>query len=170
MIDGMYLGMPLELNERETHQAPYFRYCAQGEFRLQKCAGCGLLRYPPGTACPWCAHAEADWVPVEGRGSVHSYMEVHHSVQPAFQPFVPYLVLLVDLDTQNGLPTPHEALRVIGNLVDGQGRLAPPDAGRRVGIGTRVRMVFTQVSSGIALPQWVRDEAAAQPAPWRYPE
>ena len=63
MIQGSYLGMPLELNERETHQVPYFRYCAEGEFRLQKCAGCGLLRYPPGTACPWCACAQAEWVP-----------------------------------------------------------------------------------------------------------
>jgi uncharacterized OB-fold protein len=170
MIEGAYLGMPLELNERETHQVPYFRYCAQGEFRLQKCAACGRLRYPPGTACPWCACPDAAWVPVEGRGSVHSYMEVHHSIQPAFQPFLPYLVLLVDLDTQKGEPTEHEALRVVGNLVDAQGGLASPELVRRVGIGTRVRMTFTQVSDGIALPQWMVDEAAAQPAPWRYPE
>lgn len=170
MIEGTYLGMPLELNERETHQVPYFRYCAHGEFRLQKCSNCGLLRYPPGTACPWCACAAAEWVQVEGRGSVHSYMEVHHSIQPAFQPFVPYLVLLVDLDVQKGIPTEHEALRVIGNLVDAHGRLAARELVRHVGIGTRVRMTFAQVSDGIALPQWTFDEAAAQPAPWRYPE
>lgn len=170
MIEGTYLGMPLELNERETHQVPYFRYCAQGEFRLQKCAGCGLLRYPPGTACPWCARAEAQWVPVEGRGSVHSYMEVHHSIQPAFRPFVPYLVLLVELDTQKAVPTEHEALRVVGNLVDAHGALAPLELVRRVGIGTRLRMVFARVSEGIALPQWTYDEVTAQPAPWRYPE
>jgi uncharacterized protein len=170
MIEGTYLGMPLELNERETHQVPYFRYCAQGEFRLQKCAGCGLLRYPPGTACPWCASAEASWVPVEGRGAVHSYMEVHHSVQPAFQQFVPYLVLLVDLDTQRGMPSEHEALRVVGNFVDSAGKLAPPELGKRVGIGTRVRMTFTQVADGLALPQWTLDESASQPVPWRYPD
>jgi len=170
VIQGSYLGMPLELNERETHQVPYFRYCAEGEFRLQKCAGCGLLRYPPGTACPWCACAQAEWVPVEGRGSVHSYMEAHHSFQPAFQPFLPYTVLLVDLDTQKGIPTEHEALRVIGNLVDAAGRMAPPELVGRVGIGTRVRMVFTPVASGLALPQWAYDDSAPQPVPWRYPE
>ena len=107
---------------------------------------------------------------VEGRGSVHSYMEVHQSIQPAFQPFVPYLVLLVDLDAQKGVPSEHEALRVIGNLVDAQGRLATAELVQRVGIGTRVRMTFARVSDGIALPQWMLDEAAAQPAPWRYPE
>jgi uncharacterized OB-fold protein len=170
MIEGAYLGMALELNERETHQVPYFAWCAKGEFRLQKCRSCARLRYPPGSACPWCAGAEADWVPVEGRGSVHSYMEVHHAVQPAFQPFVPYLVLLVDLDAQKGVPTEHEALRVVGNLVDAHGRLAAPELVRRVGIGSRMRMLFTPVSEGIALPQWTLDEAAAQPAPWRYPE
>jgi hypothetical protein len=37
-----------------------------------------------------------------------------------------------------------------------------------VGIGTRVRMVFTPIAEGLAFPQWtVADEA--QPAGWRYP-
>jgi len=42
---------------------------------------------------------------------------------------------------------------------------------RRVGIGTRVRMVFCDVGPGLALPQWTIDEAATQPATvWRYPQ
>ena len=42
---------------------------------------------------------------------------------------------------------------------------------RRVGIGTRVRMVFSDVAPGLAIPQWTIDEGAAQPAkPWRYPQ
>jgi uncharacterized OB-fold protein len=97
-------------------------------------------------------------------------MEVHHSIQPSFRPFVPYVVLLVDLDTQKGKPSEHEALRVVGNLVDSDGRLAPPELVSRVGIGTRVRMVFTPVADGLALPQWVIDETAPQPVPWRYPQ
>jgi len=48
-------------------------------------------------------------VPVEGRGTVHSYTEVHHAIQPAFKQFTPYLVLLVELDTQSGKPTREEA-------------------------------------------------------------
>jgi hypothetical protein len=41
---------------------------------------------------------------------------------------------------------------------------------KRVGIGSRLRMVFSDVAPGIALPQWTIDEAATQPAkPWRYP-
>jgi len=80
-------------------------------------------------------------------------------------------VLLVDLDTQKGMPGADEALRVVGNLTTADGVLAPPDMVRRVGIATRVRMVFTDVAPGLALPQWTIDETAEQPAaPWRYPQ
>ena len=69
---------------------------------------------------------KSEWVPVEGQGAVHSYTEVHHAIQPAFKAYTPYLVLLVDLDTQKGKPTEHEALRVVGNLATPDGKLAPP--------------------------------------------
>jgi len=42
---------------------------------------------------------------------------------------------------------------------------------KRVGIGTRVRMVFADVGEGLALPQWTIDETAPPPANvWRYPQ
>ena len=113
---------------------------------------------------------ESTWKQVEGKGAVHSYTEVHHAIQPAFREHAPYLILLVDLDTQKGEPTADEALRVVGNLCTPDGRLAPPDMVRRVGIGSRVRMVFTDVGEGLALPQWTLDDSAPQPATvWRYP-
>jgi len=80
-------------------------------------------------------------------------------------------VLLVDLDAQKGSPSADEALRVVGNLATADGVLAPPELVRQVGIGTRVRMVFTDIAPGLALPQWTIDESARQPAaPWRYPQ
>jgi uncharacterized protein len=170
-IKADYLGMPLSIDELDGENLAYFTHCAAHDFHLQQCGACNLLRYPPATACPWCMGAESTWVLVEGKGAVHSYTEVHHAIQPAFKGHTPYLVLLVDLDTQNGKPTEHGALRVIGNLATPDGKLAPPDMVRRVGIGTRVRMVFTDVAPGLALPQWTIDEAATQPdKPWRYPQ
>jgi len=60
---------------------------------------------------------------------------------------------------------------VFGNLVTPDGVLAPPEMVASVGIGSRVRMVFTDIADGIAMPQWTIDEDAEQPAkPWRYPE
>jgi len=170
-IKAQYLGMPLDISELDGENLEYFRHCAAHDFRLQACTACGLLRYPPTTACPWCANPESRWVPVDGRGSVHSYTEVHHAIQPAFRDHVPYLLLLVDLDTQKGAPSADEALRVVGNLTTPDGALAPPELVRKVGIGTRVRLVFTDIAPGLALPQWTIDDSATQPATvWRYPQ
>jgi uncharacterized protein len=170
-IQATYLGMPLQLADLEVENLEFFRHCAGHDFHLQACTGCGRLRYPPTTACPWCATLESTWRQVEGKGAVHSYTEVHHAIQPAFRDFTPYLILLVDLDTQKGEPTPDEALRVVGNLCTPDGKLAPADMVKRVGIGTRVRMVFTDVTDGLSLPQWTIDETAQQPAQaWRYPQ
>ena len=168
MIRGEYLGMMLTLEDVDRENLAFFEYCANGDFRLQRGKRSGLLRYPPTTACPWSRDREYEWVSVEGKGAVHSYSEVHHAIQPAFREHVPYMVLLVDLDTQKGEPSEHEALRVAGNLVTPDGRLAPPQTVARVGIGTRVRMVFSPVTDGLALPQWTIDEDAEQPVPWRY--
>lgn len=171
MIEGTHLGMTLTLQDVDKENLAYFDYCAKGEFRLQKGKRSGLLRYPPTTACPWTGDREYDWVAVEGKGTVHTYTEVHHAIQPAFKAHVPYLILIVDLDTQKAQPSEHESLRVAGNLVTPDGQLAPESLIRTVGIGTRVRMVFSNVTDGMALPQWTIDETAEQPAtPWRYPQ
>jgi uncharacterized OB-fold protein len=164
-----YLGMSLSIDDLDVENLAYFRYCAAHDFHLQRCEVCGLLRYPPATACPWCMGRESKWVRVEGEGTVHSYTEVHHAIQPAFRGRTPYLILLVDLDTQKGKPTEHEALRVVGNLATPEGKLAPPELVEKVGIGTRVRMVFSDVAPGLSLPQWTLADAQHETA-WRYPQ
>ena len=170
-ITAQYLGMPLQVDHLDHENLDYFRHCAEHNFHLQACTDCHLLRYPPTTACPWCMGLKSAWKPVEGRGAVHSYTEVHHAIQQAFKAATPYMILLVDLDTQKGKPSEPEALRVVGNLCTPDGKLAPPEMVRQVGVGTRVRMVFSDVTAGLAIPQWTIDEAAEQPAnPWRYPQ
>ncbi len=168
-IRADYLGMPLDLNDLEVENLEYFKHCAEHDFHLQQCEDCNLLRYPPTTGCPWCASPRARWTQVEGKGAVHSYGEVHHAIQPAFKQHTPYMILLVDLDTQKGEPSADEAIRVAGNLANPDGTLAPPEMVRQVGIGSRLRMVFSDVAPGLSLPQWTIDETATQPADvWRY--
>ena len=170
-VQGEYMGMLLTIDDLDGENRAYFDYCAGGEFRLQRSRNSGLLRYPPTTACPWTGERESDWVVVEGKGTVHSYGEVHHAIQRAFKGKVQYLILLVELDTQKGRPSEHDALRVGGNLVASDGSFASPEQIRQVGIGTRVRMVMSEVAEGLALPQWTVDEQAEQPlSPWRYPQ
>jgi uncharacterized protein len=168
---GQYLGMALSIADLDTDNAAYFRFCARGELRLQRCKACELMRYPPGPACPWCAGNAFEWVPVSGRGTVYSYTEVRHPVQPAFRTHVPYLALLVELDEQRARPTEHDAIRMIGNLATPDAALATPELVSAVGIGSRVRVVFAHAGPEIAIPLWALDET--QPpaaAPWRYPE
>ncbi|MBV9249828.1 MAG: OB-fold domain-containing protein [Acetobacteraceae bacterium] len=170
-VRGEYLGMALSVDDLDGENLEYFRHCADHRFQLQQCDDCKLLRYPPTTACPWCASPKATWTPVEGKGEVYSYEEVHHGIQPQFKSRTPYLVLLVELDTQKGKPTADEGLRVVANLTTPDGELAPPEMVARVGIGSRLRMVFTDIGPGLSLPQWTIDEAAKQPEKvWRYPE
>jgi uncharacterized OB-fold protein len=168
-IRAEYMGMALSIDDLDGENLAYFKHCSQHDFHLQKCDDCSLLRYPPNTGCPWCGSAKATWTAVEGNGEVHSYEEVHHAIQPSFKGHTPYMVLLVDLDTQKGKPSEVEALRVVANLTTPDGVLAPPEVVKTVGIGTRVRMVFADVTAGLSLPQWTIDETAKQPAkPWRY--
>jgi len=162
--------MDLVVDENDRENYAFFGWCGKHELRLQRWNSNGLLSYPPSTACPWDGTAEFEWSVVEARGTVMSYSEVHHPLLPAFRDLVPYLILLVELDEQRGLPSEHEALRVLANLVTTDVELAPPELVKRVGIGTRVRMVFADVGDGFALPQWTIDEEADQPLPWRYPQ
>lgn len=167
MATYRYLGMELRVSEQDAVNSEYFARCAAGRFSLQRCEGCGLLHYPPSAGCPWCGNAGYRWDEVQARGTVYSYSEVTHAVQPGFAPYVPYMVLLVELDTQRGQPTTDEAIRVLGNLVNADGTLASPDEVARVGIGTRVRMVFTKLGDDMALPQWTIDDSPAPAPAWR---
>ena len=51
-----------------------------------------------------------------------------------------------------------------------EGRLAPQELVRSVGIGTQLKVVYVDMGDGLALPQWTIDDEAEQPEnPWRYP-
>jgi uncharacterized OB-fold protein len=168
-LTGEYLGMRVHVDELDQENHAFFGWCGKHELRLQRCTSCKLLRCPPTTACPFCAHGESEWVPVSGHGTVYSYGEVHHAIQPVFRQFTPYMLLLVELDEQKDTPAEFDGLRLQANLATADGDLAPPELVRRVGIGTRVKVVFKDIGEGIAMPLWTVDEDAEQPTPWRYP-
>ncbi len=169
-LDGEYLDMPVRIDDLDQEHQAFYRYCGDHELRLQRCSECGMLRTPPTTACPFCSAGDATWERVSGLGTVYSYGEVHHAIQPAFRAFTPYLLLLVELDEQRGEPGEYDGLRMIGNLADATGVLASPEQVSQVGIGTRLKVVFRDIGEGIAQPLWTPDPDAEQPAtPWRYP-
>ncbi len=169
-LEGEYLGMRIRIDDIDANNQTFYRFCGEGELRLQQCNACGLKRFPPTTACPWCAALECTWEQVEGRGTLYSYGEVHHAIMPVLREFSPYLLLLVELNEQRNRPNDYDGLRMNGNLVTADGAMAPPELIATVGIGTRLRLVFKQVGDSIALPFWTIDEDATQPdSVWRYP-
>ncbi|MEM6661962.1 MAG: OB-fold domain-containing protein [Pseudomonadota bacterium] len=167
---GDYLGMELTLDPFDIENVPFFDYLSQGELRLQRNPENGLMRYPPTSRCPFSGKTDHEWTKVEPVGTVYSYTEVHHAIQPAFQAHTPYMVLMVELDVQRGQPGEHDGIRMMGNLVTPDGEMAPPDLVARTGIGSRMRMVFKPIGTGMAMPCWTLDETVDQPSPWRYPQ
>ncbi len=161
-----YRGMNLVVPEHDSEFRGYFAQAAEGRFALQRCAGCGLVRYPPGAACPWCQSLDWEWQPVSGKGTIVSYEVVHHAVQPGFRDWTPYAVVLVELDEQRGQPTPEEALRAVANLVKPD---LSPEGEEQVAINRRVRVVFQPVSADFALPQFTLSDEPPEGEPWRYP-
>jgi uncharacterized OB-fold protein len=94
-LSGEYLGMRLAVDDADKQNLEYFEFCGRHELRLQRWKSNGLLSYPPSTACPWDGSEAYEWARVEGRGSVMSYIEVHHPILPALREHTPYHVLLV---------------------------------------------------------------------------
>jgi uncharacterized protein len=123
---------------------PYWDGLNQGLFLVQRCCGCGRKRHYPRPVCDQCYSLEAEWVPVEGRGAVHSWTVCHHAFLPAFKERLPYVMVIADID---------DGLRV--NL-----QLEGP-ADQPLKIGDRVRISYRMVNERLTLPVLVREAADA---------
>ena len=117
--------------------APFFEAARRHELAVQRCTGCGTLRFPARAICSRCLGREAAWVPVSGRGTVFSYTVMHQAAHPGFAAEVPYAVVVVELD---------EGVRLLSNLVDCT--LAD------VRIGLPVQVTFDDVTSEVTLPKF----------------
>jgi uncharacterized OB-fold protein len=161
-----YRGMNLILPEQDQEFRPYFEAAASGSLVTRRCTACGLQRFPPGISCPWCNSPDNEWVDLSGNGTIYSYEIVTQAIQPGFADWVPYAVVLVELDEQRGIPTADEALRLIANLVTAD---LQPEAEEKIAIGRRVKAVFQPLDGGMALPQFALTEEEPQGRVWSFP-
>lgn len=76
--------------------APFWRYAESGELRMQACATCGHLRWPPSPICPECWSMEVVWKRLSGFGRVQSWIVYQRQYLDQFP--TPHLVALVELD------------------------------------------------------------------------
>jgi uncharacterized OB-fold protein len=130
---------PLPYGDAETK--PYWEWTRKHELRMQRCADCGEIRFPPGPMCPSCNSMRDEWVPMRGTGTIYSWIIVHPPVLPAFAGDAPYSVVLVQLDD-------HPDLRLVGQVTD--------IANDQLAAGLPVEVVFDDVTPEVTLPKWRR--------------
>jgi uncharacterized OB-fold protein len=73
----------------------FWRGLAAGRLLARRCLDCGTRYFPPRDRCPGCLGAHLEWIEVAGRGTLHSWTEVHMS-SADFE--TPFLLGLIDLD------------------------------------------------------------------------
>jgi uncharacterized OB-fold protein len=117
--------------------AEFFAGTRQGHLMVQKCEGCGELRFPAHSFCSRCLSTRAKWVPVSGRGEIYSYNVMHQVYHPAFAGEVPYAVVVVKLE---------EGPKFVSNLVG----IQPHD----IRIGMPVEVAFEKMSDEVMLPKF----------------
>ncbi|MBI4497700.1 MAG: Zn-ribbon domain-containing OB-fold protein [Chloroflexi bacterium] len=114
---------------------PFWQGCREGKLLLQRCAACGVVRYPPRPMCPQCTSLESRWVPATGTGTVFSYTVTHQALHPSLVGRTPHVIVLVELD---------EGVRMTSTVLG-----CTPD---QVRIGMPVEVVFHQETDGVILP------------------
>lgn len=130
--------------------APYFEYAAKGELRMQTCARCGEVLFPPRPMCPHCQSTEFEWKRMSGRGHIWSFAVPHPPLLPDYAAVAPYPVVVVELQEDR-------RLRLVGNLVaDADAEINSIDPAT-IEIGQPVRVVFRELE-GLAVAAWTPDE------------
>lgn len=115
--------------------AGFWAGVAEHRLLIQRCTGCGVLRFPWLPGCNACGAPDWDTVEASGEGTVYSYVVMHHPPFPAFDP--PYAVGLIELA---------EGVRIVSNVIG-----APYD---KVRVGMPVRLEFQRVDAELELPMF----------------
>ena len=105
----------------------------RGELRIQRCKHCGVLRHPPRPMCGKCQSTAWDSVTASGKGTVYSYVVVHHPQFPGFD--YPLVAAVIDLA---------EGTRLVSNIVG----VDPA----KVHVGMAVQVSIESVDDTLKLP------------------
>jgi uncharacterized OB-fold protein len=116
---------------------PFWEAAKQGRLLIQHCPQCGARQFYPQSSCRRCLSEALEWVESKGRGTIYSHSTVYRAPSRPFEPDVPYIVALVDLD---------EGCRLVTNIVD----VSPRD----VRVGMPVEVVFDRITPEISLPKF----------------
>ena len=126
---------PLPIIDEDN--APYWHYCKIHELRMQKCEGCGHIRFPVSILCPKCHSMDAVWTKLSGKGKVFSYIVFRVPYLESYKDDIPYTVAIIQLE---------EGPRMESNLI-------VPDL-EDIRIDMPVKIFFDDVTNEVSLPKF----------------
>lgn len=77
---------------------PFWEAARRHALVTLRCKTCDRLFFYPRAECPRCLSTDLEWVPVSGRGRLHSFTIVQQPANAAFNGDVPYGYAIVQLD------------------------------------------------------------------------
>ena len=126
---------PLPIIDEDN--APYWEYCKKHELNMQKCEGCGHIRFPVSILCPKCHSMDAVWTKLSGRGKVFSYIVFRVPYLESYKDDIPYTVAIIQLE---------EGPRMESNII-------VPDV-EDIRIDMPVKVFFDDVTDEVSLPKF----------------
>lgn len=113
---------------------PYWSAAKRHQLALQRCSSCEQFIFYPRAICPHCGSEDLVWRDASGRGSVYTFTVARRPTMRPFEPDVPYVIAIVELE---------EGPRVTTNIVG-----CAPESVR---IGMAVQAAFDDVTPEVTL-------------------
>jgi uncharacterized OB-fold protein len=99
--------LPRPINPELTR--PFWEAARRHELVMPRCTTCDHVFFYPRSECPRCFSTTLEWVPVSGRGRLHSFTIVYQPANAAFKAEAPHVYAVVQLD---------EGPRLVSNVVE----------------------------------------------------
>jgi uncharacterized protein len=104
---------------------PHWDAARRQEFRMPRCTSCMTFNWYPKETCRACGASSFEWVLLQGRASLFTWVVVHRALHPSLAPLQPYVSAIVAIEED-------PRVRYVTRILD-----APSDA-LRIGAGLQV--------------------------------
>lgn len=126
------LSRPVPVPDADSE--PFWEACREQRLVVQRCTTCGQRRFPPIGICHVCRGWDFEWVEVT-RGTIYSWVVIHHSPIESLRKELPYVVAVIDLG--DGVRIPTQLINV------------EPES---VQAGIEVEVEWQEIDGGLSLP------------------
>ena len=121
----------------DEESRPWWEALQRHELYVQRCRGCGAMRFHPRAQCPECLSPQTEWIRSSGHGKVYTFTATYQNQVPGFRESLPYLMAWVELD---------EGVKMLTNIID-----CKPE---QVRIDMPVEVVYEDVTPEVTLAKF----------------